>query len=281
MAPTDPAPFCRTLHIGMGGPDVAAYQLMLHNFTLDNPKSRVRTYGISPDPVHHFGYFGQPMAAQVEHFRQLHNAAHPLDIIGASGGMIGPRIHRALVRWVGPDAQALLREQWKALHPESSIGSARATAVHAMRNWYAHRGVSTYSGPGHRTIGRRWDGIEARRMPPDFPRYSDCSAGNTWALWVAARDHAAVVHDPSENGWAWGSTLSMAPHGQARTASSAQPGDLFFYGRWAGLTTHVAMMAERVNGVPWVIGFGQQGGPSYLPYRYRHDLVLIRSYFWD
>lgn len=277
---TDPAPFCRTLQVGMGGADVAAYQLMLHNFTLDNPRSRVRTYGISPDPIHHFGYFGTPMAGQVEHFRKLHNEAHPQDTISPSGGMIGPRIHRALTRWAGPDAQALLREQWKLLHPESSADVARTIAVHAMRNWYAHRGVSIYSGPGHSTIGRRWDGIESRRMPPDFPRYSDCSAGCTWALWVAADDHRDHVHDPSQNGWAWGSTLSMAPHGKAVTASGAEPGDLFFYGTSVDHTTHVAMMVEKVNGVPYVIGFGSQGGPSFLPYRYRHDVVLVRSYIY-
>jgi hypothetical protein len=277
VARVPPRPFCRTLKVGMGGPDVAAYQLALHNFTTKNPKSKLRPYGISPDPLHHFGFFGAPMAAQVERLRKLHNENHPKDIIDPSGGMIGPRMHVVLAALMGPDASSLLREEYDKLHPQMT---AREFVVGVFRDWYAHhKGESVYSGPGHSTVGLRWDGISHHRPAGDYPRFADCSSGYEWALWLGQLKFGPnVVEDPSRNGWAWGSTLSMAPHGVARSASTAEPGDAFFFGRSAWNTTHVAMMVERINGVPWTIGFGSQGGPWLLPYRYRHDLVLVRSY---
>jgi hypothetical protein len=155
--------------------------------------------------------------------------------------------------------------------------SARQMVTNALTNWYRnHRGQCVYT-QGH----ERWDGIVNKRKPPDFPRYADCSSGSTWALWLAWLVYPDVVSDPSENGWSSGWTGSMIKTGQVRTASNALPGDCVFYGGGYNATTHVAVMVARIGGKPWVIGMGSPGGPSYVPYDYRSDVVGWRSYIQD
>lgn len=160
--------------------------------------------------------------------------------------------------------------------------SARRIVVEALNNWYLHhRGECIYSGPNHPTIGLRWDGITNKRKTPDFPRYADCSSGSTWALWLAWLKYPNVVSDPNQNGWAYGSTRSMIPNGQVRTAANALPGDCVFYGGGVNATTHVAVMVATKGGKPWVISMGGPGGPSFEPYDYRSDIVGWRSYIQD
>lgn len=273
----------RTLVVGNVGADVAAVQLMLHNFTRDNPKSNLRPYGIKPDPLHHKGFYGQATAGQMDHLRKMHNAAHPRNVIPPSGGMFGPRMHAILSKWAGPDAIKLMQEEWDKRHPQPTTTEARDMAADAMRWWYGHRrGFSIYSGPGHRTIGLREDGIQNRRLPPDVPHFSDCSAGCQWALWVASRRFPKMVIDPGANRWGWDATGNMVTHGSFVRASNCKIGDLVYYGSSVGYTVHVSMVVDFVRGVPWTIGFGHQGGPRFNPYTYHsYPVVAIKSYFRD
>lgn len=275
--------FVRTLKEGDHGPDVAGVQLLLNLYTKANPhaKTPVRPYGIKPDPIGHNGHYGPATAGQMDHVRKNHNDAHPHDIIPTSGGMYGPRMHAVLEPYSGPMVEQLMKEAWEHLHPPDHEHQARLVAVQAMQYWYGHkRGYSTYSGPNHSTIYRREDGIQNRRRLPDVPHYADCSSGTQWALWLAWLEYSANVIDPGQNNWGWDTTANMVLHGAARSASNCKPGDLVFNGTSVSNTVHVSMVMEFIRGVPWTIGFGHQGGPTFNPYNYHnYPVVAIRDYF--
>ena len=269
MASGDRCPYVEQLHIGMTGLHVAAYQLMLHRW---NP--HVRPYGAAPDEQH--GYFGEPMRAQVKVFQRLWSEAHPKQKPIPQTGYIGPITHAALARSADSRACALLKQQYKLMHPKTT---GRNRVAEAARHALGEKGRMIYSGPHTKTIARRWQGIQDRLMPPKVPKYADCSSLLTWCLWTARNQGAK---DPSPQSgkpaWSWGTTFSMIPHGQRRKLSEVEAGDLIFYGEGSS-PSHVAIVVDRMGGIPWVISFGQQGGPFYEAYNYRHDFFGVRSYF--
>jgi hypothetical protein len=262
------APFVRQAHIGSTGMHVAAYQRMLHRWNV-----HVRPYWASPSEAH--AYFGDPMRKQVRQFQQAWSDAHPGDRVEPTG-LIGPRTHARLLPSADERARYLLRKAYDQEHP---VVTGRQIVVDAALLALKHQGHMTYSGPHTSSIGRRWQGISEQIAPPSVPQYADCSSLCTWLLWLA-RDHGA--HDPSADDWRYGDTETMIQHGTKRTVEAAQPGDMFHYYRpdWGG---HVAVMVGRSQGVPWLVSFGQQGGPYYVRYDYRHyhgrvDLRGVWSY---
>jgi hypothetical protein len=192
-------------------------------------------------------------------------------------GAIGPATHTALSARADDAARALVLEEHARRHPHPT---ARGLAVLASFAALDRRGLMVYSGPGRETVARRWQGIEDELVPPAAPDYADCSSLATWCLWVG-RAYGAT--DPSRRGWAAGSTATMEPHGRAVELDDAEPGALLFYAR-AGLGGHVAMLVERVRGIPFVVSFGAEGGPEYVRWDYRRerfgadDLTSVRDY---
>jgi hypothetical protein len=192
-------------------------------------------------------------------------------------GAIGPATHAALAAAADDGARALVLEEYARRHPATT---ARGLAVLASFAALDRRGRMVYSGPGRDTVARRWQGIEEELVPPAAPDHADCSSLATWCLWVG-RAYGAT--DPSRRGWAPGSTATMEPHGRAVELDDAEPGALLFYAR-AGLGGHVAMLVERVRGIPFVVSFGAEGGPEYVRWDYRRarfgadDLTSVRDY---
>jgi Putative peptidoglycan binding domain len=192
-------------------------------------------------------------------------------------GAIGPATHTALTERADEDARRLVHDEYSRRHPHRT---ARGLAVLASFAALDRRGEMVYSGPGRPTVARRWQGIEEEIEPPAAPDHADCSSLATWCLWVG---RAYGSSDPSRRGWAPGSTATMEPHGRAVALGESQPGALLFYAR-AGLGGHVAMLVERVRGVPFVVSFGAEGGPEYVRWDYRRerfgadDLTSVRDY---
>lgn len=258
-------PYVEALHVGMTGQHVAAYQRMLHRF---DPNLRPQWASPSEEQA----FFGEPMKKQLQTFQGTWSQKHPNQKAIPPTGQLGPASHNALSQWADERSKFLLKQEYDRQHAQVT---GRLVAVQAAQLALSHRGKMMYSGPGSNYIPKRWQGIQERLMPPNCPTYADCSSLASWCLWVA-RDQGA--HDPSQNNWGWGTTLTMDPHGRQATAATAKPGSLFFYNR---PTTHVAIMVERVQGVPMLVSFGGQGGPSYVRYDYRGDLSVIREYFDD
>ena len=133
---------------------------------------------------------------------------------------------------------------------------------------YENRHAETY------TEGSlRWWGIQHKIHPPAAPRYSDCSASATWVYWTVFGNGKDIL-----NGANWGSgyTGTMVEHGHDVPLSSAQPGDLVFYGRMADGHTpsHVAIY----KGHGKVVSHGSDPVGIY-DVHYRTDFRFVRRYF--
>jgi hypothetical protein len=133
----------------------------------------------------------------------------------------------------------------------------------------------------HYTRGSaRWQGISRKRNARlgQYPSYADCSAFATWCLWnglylgFGKRD---IVNGAS---WTGGFTGTLLSRGKlVRDRRNMLRGDLVFYGRgWPG--NHVAIVVAVKNGVAYVVSHGSEGGPYYLRWNYRSDVMCVRRY---
>lgn len=135
----------------------------------------------------------------------------------------------------------------------------------------------------HYTQGpRRWDGInkDLRSQEGEYPRYADCSSLATWCLWNGL--HVKFKVRDTVNGAAWraGYTGTMLNNGK-RVAHlySVQRGDCVIYGRGApGVHTAIVVGRRESDDKIMVVSHGSEGGPYYLPYDYRPDVLQIRRY---
>jgi cell wall-associated NlpC family hydrolase len=257
------APYVAHVHVGEEGLHVQAYRRMLAAWS-----------GAGDLPTPPAGAFTRDDAAQVRAFQQARSDRHAREYLRPTGS-IGPLTHLALSGWADDAACRLLQQE----RSRRGTGARRLVADAAL-SVLARRRELVYSGPNRRTVGRRWQGIAEQLLPPDGPRYADCSSLATWCLWVA-REHGA--RDPSQRDWAPGSTATMVGNGTSVGVDEAQPGALFFYAADSG-ARHVAIMAERVRGVPFVVSFGGEEGLAYLPWDYRRrrsgsdELTTVRDY---
>lgn len=136
----------------------------------------------------------------------------------------------------------------------------------------------------HYTQGAaRWSGIANKQDAGrgQYPRYADCSAYATWALWNALYlDHGLpdVVNGLS---WRYGNTDSQIRHGSlVKSVKDMRMGDLVFYANSGSRPTHVAIMVGRKpakTGKPYVVSHGSESGPLFLPFDYRRR-VQVRRY---
>jgi len=133
----------------------------------------------------------------------------------------------------------------------------------------------------HYTQGSlRWQGInrDYKAFRGDYPRYADCSSFATWCIWNGL-DHFAV-HD-TVNGLHWraGYTGTMLNHGKrVEHLENVLRGDCVIYGQKGSVGAHTAIITGVSGKRPMVISHGSEGGPYYVPYNYRKDIIEIRRY---
>lgn len=152
---------------------------------------------------------------------------------------------------------------------------ARELTVKAAMLTYRHRSQVHY------TQGAlRWQGInkDFKAYRGQFPRYADCSAFATWCIWNGL-DHYGVRDTVNGLNWKAGYTGTMLEHGKRVVhLKNVLRGDCVLYGRPGTTGSHTAIIVGRSNGVPMVVSHGSEGGPYYLPYNYRSDIMSIRRY---
>lgn len=231
----------RELKLGMRGRDVIAVQRALrHAGFRDKPPT---------------GMYGPGTRKAVRKFQEKHHL-HP-------DGEYGPETHREMVRWHHFDDYG----EWLLAH--TKVGPTKAqVAQRTMRATGFY--VVNRRGAIHYTQGpMRMQGVRQKLHPPQYPRWEDCSSMATWFTYVAG------VPDPNGLGYdGFGYTGTQILHGVEVTRSDAKVGDLVFYGRARNAISHVAMYVG--NGM--VVSHGSEGGPYYIPIRYRTDMQMIRRY---
>jgi hypothetical protein len=204
--------------------------------------------------------------------------------------------------WVESESGLLVREQRIIVYPErrtaemlpsaearmdhliaerrkSSTGGlddkervrARKIAVAAFRLAYQHAEDVHYT-----LSAARWQGIAqgARYADGRYPVQADCSSMYTWVLWNALTSVAGMGYPDVANGAAWqsGYTGTLLAHGER--VVHRMPGDAVLYGSgWPG--KHVAMIAEDTD---MVYSHGSEGGPYYVRWDYRSDVMDVRRY---
>jgi hypothetical protein len=232
-------PLPRTLHMGMEGKDVGAMQRALHSWS-----EVVRPAG--PTNV-----FGGLTMVQVKKFQQA--------VEVPASGWYGTATHEKLAKYYDDYGTLLMRDADTAIRTDPT---ERQLVVAAALLGYHNRAAIHYT----QDSARRMLGVTQHLKPPQFPDFADCSAFATWCYYAAgAADPNGLAYNGS------GYTGTLYPRG--RHASSAEPGDLVFYGDGA-VPEHVTIAVG--NGL--VVSHGSEPGPLLLPQGYRRDEIGIRSY---
>lgn len=159
--------------------------------------------------------------------------------------------------------------------------TARAIARHAALLGLNHAPAIHYT-----QGSQRWQGIAEKRHSEEghYPNYADCSAFVTWCLWngLAAKYHQGDVVNWEK--WQAGYTGTMLRHGDAiRDLGNVRWGDAVIYGVPGTTGEHTAIVTHtpRDKAGPrtiYVVSHGSEGGPYWLPYNYRSDIMSIRRY---
>jgi hypothetical protein len=138
----------------------------------------------------------------------------------------------------------------------------------------------------HYTEGdTRWMGIEKHLLSEkgEFPTEADCSSFATWCLWNGLFVRFSQPDNVNGEDWKAGYTGSLVDHGMpVAKLSEVAWGDLVIYGDGVSDTKHTAVITnvgtKSAGGVPHVVSNGSEGGPYWLPYNYRSDIVCVRRY---
>jgi hypothetical protein len=129
---------------------------------------------------------------------------------------------------------------------------------------------------------RRWDGIQTHRNARlgQFPAYADCSSFATWCLWNGLHLGFSAADVVNGESWSGGYTGSMLRHGSpVASADEMQRGDCVLYGDPGTTGKHTAIFVGRQSdGTLMVISHGGPGGPHFLKYDYRADIMGFRRY---
>jgi hypothetical protein len=147
--------------------------------------------------------------------------------------------------------------------------NATNMALQAAVLGYHHRASIHYT-----EGGQRWSGINGHKKAwrGQYPPFADCSAFVTWALWNGL-DHYHIRDVVNRLAWRAGYTGTMLEHG--RKVDSPFPGCAIIYGSgYPG--AHTALY----TGGGLVVSHGSEPGPMLIPWRYRSDVLSIRSYIW-
>lgn len=161
---------------------------------------------------------------------------------------------------------------------KSNRTEARDRIVQAAMLAYRNRSKVHYTqGP------KRWEGISKRLNAKEgnYPKHADCSSFATWCIWNGIHLKNNVRDTVNGAGWRAGFTGTMLRNGK-RVVSRANVlrGDCVIYGRPGSTGAHTAIVVGRRNSDSkiMVVSHGSEGGPYYLPYDYRSDVMEIRRY---
>lgn len=161
-----------------------------------------------------------------------------------------------------------------------NVLTARRLAANAAQLGFRNRQNIHYT-----QDSRRWSGINGNRRSGkgQYPPYADCSAFATWCLWNGLYIPFDVRDTVNGAAWKAGYTGTMLEHGRRMTdISKVRKGDCVIYGHgFPGQHTAIVVgWSAKVSngGHPMVISHGSEGGPYYLPYNYRSDIMQIRRY---
>lgn len=160
---------------------------------------------------------------------------------------------------------------------EKQRNIARGALTHAAWLSYDHRDRVHYTqGP------RRWDGINRHLVARKgaYPRYADCSAFATWCIWNGLYVIYKTRDTVNKCGWKAGFTGTMLASGKVvNHKENWLRGDCVLYGRPGSTGSHVAIIVNTTKQKePMVISHGSEGGPYYLPWNYRSDVMQVRRY---
>jgi cell wall-associated NlpC family hydrolase len=236
------APFRRKVRLGSRGLDVRAIKRAL----------AVAGYGKWNDkPTLLFG----PFAVKNLRSFQKANGLKPT-------GVYDLPTHRKLARHF--DAYGV----WLLLHyrgkrPTPPTSSTRQKIVATAIYGYLHRGSIHYT-----QTSLRMQGVRNHLHPPEYPNWEDCSSYATWCYYVAGAPDPNGLHYSG-----YGYTGTLANHGRSVSVAQMQPGDLVIYGHTFPYH-HVAIYIGHGK----VVSHGGESGPLIVPYNYRGDLRMIRSY---
>jgi hypothetical protein len=155
---------------------------------------------------------------------------------------------------------------------------ARNRTVEAMYLVLNHRAQVHYSQEGD-----RWEGITRKRNAHagQYPRNCDCSSTATWALWNGLFIPFDVRDTVNGTNWTRGYTGTMLNHGkEVHHLGNVLRADCVIYGENDPDGEHTAVVVGRrkSDNKIMVISHGSEGGPYYLPYDYRKDIMCIRRY---
>lgn len=157
---------------------------------------------------------------------------------------------------------------------QKEINRARNLSADAALLSYHNRHRINYTqGP------QRWEGIERRCDPRkgEYPRNADCSAHNTWCLWVPLFLVFGLEDIVNGQNWKAGYTGTQLNHGRNVTANDSRKGDLVLYGKPGTTGAHVAIVVRKGPN-PLVVSHGSQSGPHLLAFNYRKDIICIKRY---
>jgi Putative peptidoglycan binding domain len=174
-------------------------------------------------------------------------------------GIYGRRTHARLAHRFDAYGLELLLKADEEAAPADKIGRAESAAMllYNKRVW-----VRYTQGPS------RMDGVRNRLRPPAFPRWEDCSSSCTWFAYCGEWDNPNGY-----SGWPpYGYTGTLVTNG--RYSSTKRRGAFGFYGRgWP--YSHVVI---SVGNGDRVVSHGSDSGPYLLPWNYRSDFRMWRTY---
>lgn len=119
-----------------------------------------------------------------------------------------------------------------------------------------------------------------------FPFYSDCSATDTWLLWLGLHHYIGSIRKGrgvrdvvNGTGWTSGYTGTMFPRGvPVKHPRNYLVGDQAFYGGSGDVPEHVTTFLGFRNSRPVVFSHGSDPGPFLLDMHYRPDFREVRRY---
>jgi|SRR5437868_9307067 len=134
----------------------------------------------------------------------------------------------------------------------------------------------------HYTQGaKRWQGIDnhLKSWRGEYPKYADCSAFTTWCLWNGL-DHFHVRDVVNGAAWKSGYTGTQLDHGERIDGRfKPQRADLVLYGTgYPGHHVAIVIGRRKADGKLMVVSHGSEGGPYFLPFDYRSDVMQLRRY---
>lgn len=138
----------------------------------------------------------------------------------------------------------------------------------------------------HYTEGSsRWQGISEHLSSEQghFPDWADCSSFASWCLWNGLFLRFNQPDNVNGENWSGGYTGTLLDHGQVvGNLHQVAWGDLVLYGTPGTTGAHTAIITnvgtKNAGGVPHVVSNGSEGGPYWLPYNYRSDVMCVRRY---